>query len=109
VVRAGLATDPAAYLWSSARAHLAGSDDGLVAVRPLLEIAGDWGTFLSAGITDMEYKALRKHERTGRPLGGGKFVSHLEQKLGKRLSPQKGGRPKNRKTSMVSPDFHYFL
>ena len=32
-------------------------------------------------------------ERTGRPLGGEKFLVKLERMLGKVLRPQKGGRP----------------
>jgi hypothetical protein len=41
--------------------------------------------------------ALRKHERTGRPLGSKRFVGQLEEKLGRVLKPQKGGRPKKQK------------
>jgi len=33
---------PAEWRWSSARAHLSGHDDGLVAVAPLLAMVGDW-------------------------------------------------------------------
>jgi putative transposase len=33
--------DPAAYPWSSAAAHLAGRDDELVKVEPLLEMIGN--------------------------------------------------------------------
>ena len=35
-VRAGLAAHAADWAWSSVRAHLAGKDDGLAAVRPVL-------------------------------------------------------------------------
>jgi hypothetical protein len=41
-VRARLAAAPEDWPWSSARAHLAGRDDGLVTTAPLLEAAGDW-------------------------------------------------------------------
>jgi len=37
---------------------------------------------------------LRRHERTGRPLGSEAFVSCLEQQLGRVLQPQKPGRPR---------------
>lgn len=40
-VRAGLTEQAADWPWSSAKAHLAGRDDGLVAVAPLLEAVGD--------------------------------------------------------------------
>jgi putative transposase len=34
---------------------------------------------------------LRRHESTGRPLGGERFLTRLEKKLGKILRPQKPG------------------
>lgn len=74
----------------SARAHLAEKDDRLVSVAPLLELAGDWRLFLNGGVTEEEMEALRKHERTGRPLGKNSFVEQLEQTLNrplKRLAP----------------------
>ena len=40
-VRAWLAERAEDWPWSSARAHLAGRDDGLVAVAPLLDAVGD--------------------------------------------------------------------
>ena len=36
--------------------------------------------------------ALRRHERTGRPLGGSQFIAELEHGLGRRLRPGKPGR-----------------
>jgi putative transposase len=62
----------------------------------LLKIVNDWQGFLAGGISDEEYKILRKHERTGRPLGNTKFIARLEEKLGKTLKPQKRGKPKNK-------------
>ncbi len=53
-VKAGLAVEPEAFLWSSARAHIDALDDELVRVGPLLELAGDWKTFLSFGIEEQE-------------------------------------------------------
>jgi putative transposase len=93
-VRAKLTADPKKYPWSSAAAHIKGCDDALVVVKPLLRIVDDWRKFLAGGISGEEYKTLRTHERTGRPLGNRKFILRLEEKLGKRLTPQKGGRPK---------------
>ena len=90
-VRAGLAEKPWDYRWSSAAAHLAGKDDELVKVFPLLEIAGGWQSFLSEDITDKEVNALRQHERNGRPLGCEHFVGMVEGKLGRTFSLQKPG------------------
>ena len=63
-VRANLATDAVEWAWSSAQAHLAGKDDGLVKVLPLLEMVGDWKTFL-AGANEELLNDIRKHERSG--------------------------------------------
>ena len=94
-VRAGLAARTRDWRWSSARAHLAGRDDALVAVTPLLELAGDWNAFLAAGLAEDRREAIRKSERTGRPLGSAKFTASLERRLGRSLAKQKPG-PKPR-------------
>ena len=94
-VRAGLAKRPEDYPWSSARAHMEGRDDSLVKVAPLLEIVGDWRTFLDVPATD-DPDLLRRHERTGRPLGGETFVERLEAELKRNLRPQKPGPKKQR-------------
>ena len=96
-VRARLTADPASYPWSSAGAHLTGVDDGLVSANPLLELVDDWKSFLSGGLPEIEYEELRRHERTGRPLGTTTFTEMLERGLGRILTPQKGGRPKRQK------------
>ena len=90
-VRAGLAETPEAYRWSSARAHFAGEDDGLVKAAPLLEMAGDWGGFLAEWPTEAETEQFRRHARTGRPLGTHEFTLRLENQLQRRLRPQKPG------------------
>jgi putative transposase len=41
-VRAKLCRVPWRWRWSSAAAHLAGEDDGVVRVAPLLERVKDW-------------------------------------------------------------------
>ena len=93
-VRANLATDAAAWPWSSAQAHLAGKDDGLVKVSPLLEIVGNWKTFL-AEANDELLNDIRKHERSGRPLGSEGFVESLEANLNRTLKPEKPGPKRN--------------
>lgn len=90
-VRARLADHPRDWPWSSARAHLAGRDDGLVAVVPLLEMVPDWRGFLADPPPKGEWDDLRRHTRTGRPLGAAAFVSDLERRLGRALGPQKRG------------------
>jgi putative transposase len=94
--RARLLADPTEYPWSSAAAHLAGMDDGLARVQPLLNLVNDWGAFLAGELDDDEWERLRAHERTGRPLGNAPFLQRLEGERGRRLRPRKGGRPKKR-------------
>jgi putative transposase len=91
-VRAALARAPSDWPWSSARAHLVGADDDLVRVRPLLELAPDWPEFLHGGLTEEDLERLRRHTRTGRPLGAPNFVVRLENRLGRLLATQKTGR-----------------
>jgi putative transposase len=94
-VRAGIVPAPEDYRWSSARAHLDGRDDQLVKVGPLLEIVGDWRLFLNSD-EGIDKDRLRRHERTGRPLGGESFIKTLEVKLNRTLRPQKPGPKKNK-------------
>ncbi len=91
-VRARLRRRPEAHPWSSAKAHLAGADDELVKVAPLLELASDWCGFLADGLDDASAEVMRSHERTGRPLGAEGFVKRLEKKLRRPLVKRKPGR-----------------
>jgi len=84
-VRAGLCERPEDWPWSSARAHLAGFDDRLVSVRPFLEIAGDWRSYLDQDDVEDALEAIREHSRTGRPLGSESFVEGLEAITGRSL------------------------
>jgi len=49
-VRAGLVSRAEDWPWSSARAHLAGRDDQLVKVAPLLGMIDDWAAFLNSAM-----------------------------------------------------------
>jgi putative transposase len=89
-VAAGLVSNPEAYPWSSAAAHLAGEDDQLVTVKPLLDLVNNWRDFLSLS-NEEEIRFLKKHERSGRPLGEGAFVERLEADLERLLRPAKRG------------------
>ena len=79
-VTAGLVQN-AAWPWSSARAHLAGSDDELITVAPLLEMVGDWRLFLNGAGQESPIDDIRKHERTDRPPGRVSFIEKLETTL----------------------------
>lgn len=90
-VVAGIAQDAASWPWSSAQAHLNAKDDELVTVAPLLEMAGDWRLFLSEAGDEEQINDIRKHERTGRPLGAESFVERLEAVLDRQLRRGKPG------------------
>ena len=90
-VRAGLVERPQDYPWSSARAHLAGRDDDLVKVAPLLDRIGDWASFLGTEPAGEMMVDIRKHLSTGRPLGDDRFIGQLEARLGRPLRPQQRG------------------
>jgi len=100
-VRAGLVDRAQTYRWSSAAAHLAGRDDLLVKAAPLLEIVGDWRTFLSEPIGEATGQKLRRHERTGRPLGDESFLAKLGGLLNRVLKPGKPGRKPKRQAKLV--------
>ena len=67
-VRARLVSRAQEWTWPSVRAHLAGENDSLVSVRPVLD---RWPTFRDLLLEDCEEKfiSLREAEGIGRPLG----------------------------------------
>lgn len=95
-VRAGMVRSPEDYPWSSARIHLGLQSDRL----GLLDLNSwnqrwtkrQWRAALKQACPEGE--AIRKATFTGRPLGSSSFTHALEQRLGRRLEPLKGGRPK---------------
>jgi putative transposase len=95
-LRAGLVQRARDWQWSSARAHLAGRDDGLVRVAPLLARTSDWKELLAQSLGRPSQDTIESHERTGRPLGSDAFIKRLEKRLGRTLARQKPG-PKPRK------------
>jgi putative transposase len=91
-VRAGLTVRPEDWPWSSARAYLAGEDDGLVKVRPLLDRVGSPADLIRADLDDAGFAAIRAAETTGRPLGNAAFVADLGRRLGRPIARRSPGR-----------------
>jgi putative transposase len=91
-VRARLTARAEDWPWSSVRAHLAGRDDGVVKVAPLLERIGDFAAFLDHPVMEDAYKALRRSETIGRPLGTAEWIESLERDHARSLAPRKRGR-----------------
>jgi len=91
-VRAGLVDSPKDYPWSSTKPHLINQDDGLVKASPLLGLVEDWWKFISEGLSGEDTDKLRKHQRTGRPLGSDVFIKQLERRTRRILQRQRPGR-----------------
>ncbi len=93
-VRAGLARVAEAWPWSSARAHVTGIDDGVIAIEPLLSLYPDWRELLRSLPTREECRKVDLHSRTGRPLGDLSFSQVIENRFGVSLKYRKPGRPR---------------
>jgi len=95
-VSARLSRQAEDWPWSSARAHLAGRDDGLTDLAALAGIHRNWRSMLRRGLEagDMpeeEVAAIETHIRTGRPRGSLSFVEELEARTGRTLKRRKPG------------------
>jgi len=90
-VRAGLAERPEQWAWSSARAHIMGTDDPVLAPRPPIMSGPEWAEFLGRAISAGELEQIRSRTRTGRPCGSEGFLERLESQLGRRLRRGKPG------------------
>jgi len=57
----------------------------------MLGMVDDWAECLALSVDEDEAALLRRHDRTGRPLGGASFVECLERQLDRVLHPRKRG------------------
>ena len=90
---ARLCRHPADWPWSSACAHIAGKDDSLVTVEPMLDRIDNWEVYLGGEQeTPLTNEVIQQHTRTGRPLGNQEFIAKLELLTGKELARKKPGR-----------------
>jgi putative transposase len=97
-VRAKLVSRPEEWPWSSAAAHCGITQpDVCLTMEPWHAqwTVARWRDFLGEGETESQLAAIRESTHTGRPLGSPEFVEALEKSMGRRLSPQRGGRPAN--------------
>ena len=94
--RAGIVGDPVSFRWSSAKAHLSGSDrTGLVDFAEWQRIADllDYGDLLYREENEETLERLRRHTLTGYPMGGLNILRLAEQAIGESLNFVKAGRP----------------
>jgi putative transposase len=102
-VRARLVARAQDWRWSSVRAHLAGKDDGYVAVAPILErCAGRFADLIDSEPNPRQLAALRAAETIGRPLGSDGFLDAIANLTGRDARPAKRGRRRGG-FSKVSP------
>jgi putative transposase len=98
-VRAGLVQPAWHWPWSSAAAHIGGKDPARL-LNPATWTArldpSAWQEVLSRGQTEETVNRVRLAANRGRPLGSDAFLAKLETFLGRRLRPQRGGRPKKK-------------
>lgn len=102
-VAAGMAKEAGDWRWSSARAHLAGENDGLTDIAALEGVVGNWRAMLRTGleagdVDEATRSAIESAIRTGRPLGDERYVASLEGRTGRTLRPGKRG-PKPKPTN----------
>lgn len=90
-VRARLVKTARNWRWSSVRAHLAGKDDRLVTVKPVLDRCPDFKALLKSGEDEEMSQKIRKAETIGRPIGTSEWLDDLETRLGRTVRPGKRG------------------
>jgi REP-associated tyrosine transposase len=101
-LRAGMATDPGDYRWSSYPAHGLGRPDPLLSPLPELESLGRtpaerqarWRRKVQTPQGGDEILWVRESVRTGKPLGSPEWVEARIRGLGLDLNPRPRGRPR---------------
>jgi putative transposase len=90
-VRAKLVARAEDWAWSSTRALLAGRDDGLVTVAPVLDVVGDFAALLGAAEDEAAVSAIRHSRSTGRPVGARDWIAQIEASTSRELAAGKRG------------------
>jgi putative transposase len=88
-VRAKMVSRAYEYHFSSAKYHVYNRKDNLVVRCFLQDKIPDWKAYLNEEAGDINQ--IRKHGRTGRPLGSKEFIKNIEISLGRIISKQKPG------------------
>jgi len=99
-VRAKIVKKPWEWKWSSATAHVHGTEgmDHVVSLKEALGIsAKSWKEYIDLEENAPDVEVIRRHTMTGRPLGREGFIRHLSEKLGRTLTVLPRGRPKKHK------------
>lgn len=94
-LKVALAASAESYRWSSAKAHITGTNDPLLDATPWLspEERSAYAEFARDEDEETD-NAIRRATRTGRPYGTDQFIDQLEFRLQQSLRPGKPGRPR---------------
>ena len=84
-VRAGIVKKAEDYFWSSARAHVLGTEDKLITDFFLLQKIKNWSEYLSEIDKQEDLVAFKAHAKNGLPLGSDEFLTKLEKITGNKL------------------------
>jgi putative transposase len=104
-VRAGFVRRAEDYLWSGAAAHCGLREDSLLSEEcPLIKDVRNWSEWLKVDNPIGFNELIRQHTRTGRPFGSNEFIAELEVKTGRKLLPQKRGRPAQAENQKGKPE-----
>lgn len=87
-VRAGLVAKAENYPWSSAHAHIQKTNSSLLSDIGRFLAVNDWRAYLGEKESDDFIEEMKRHERTGRPLGSEEFLINLEAMTGRKLRPR---------------------
>ena len=110
-VRAGMATDPAQYRWSSYRASGLGQADPRLTAHPLylaLDAKTDfrctaYRTLFRPELDEEAAADIRESMRLGMPLGNERFAEAICRQLGIRRNTGKRGHPPSEKATLPAP------
>jgi len=97
-VRAKIVKYAEDYPWSSAKAHVTGRHDKILSDFYLLKEIKDWRLYLQNKETEEEKMLIKKHEKSGLPLGSRDFIQKCEKITGRKLRKNKPGRPPKNKS-----------
>jgi putative transposase len=85
-------------------AHCGLRDDLLLSGNcPLVLQVKNWSEWVNADFNDAENELIRRHTRTGRPLGPKDFLVRIGNQIGRDLLPRKPG-PRAKNVSNNSPE-----
>ncbi|MBI3804715.1 MAG: transposase [Nitrospirae bacterium] len=96
-VRAKIVKKPWGWKWSSAAAHIGGTEgqEYVVDLKDSLGIsAKSWRKYIGSEENAADVEAIRRKTMVGRPLGEEGFIRRLSQKLGRAITVLPRGRPK---------------